>query len=255
MISKYRQYAIVGFSLCVMFVQTAASQDHPTVASRTPPVEAPRQVVLDLYAVEMSGQTLRQLGLGPEKSKQLGGPEVDSPLLENSTAWNAALETAVRLGRAQVISAPTIATVSGREAEMEVRGVDFNGEGGKKPGAANVSIQWTMKPTLMGVDKVRLVGQFSRSETDITRQFDTPNGSHPAMRMQQIAVGVEIPLGKPTVLGRVVRNTSALASDGEKSSQGSKKAAANSQETAMLIIVTASLADSKSGAVLKGARR
>ena len=253
--ARIGRYTAIGLSLCAMLVQTAKSQDHPKVASRTPPVEARPKIVLDLYAVEMSGQTLRQLGFGPEKSKQLGGPEVDSPLLENSTAWNAALETAVRLGRAQVISAPTIATVSGREAEMEVLGVDSNDEGGKKPGAANVSIQWTMKPTLMGVDKVRLVGRFSRSETDITRQFDTPNGPHPAIRMQQIPVGMDIPLGKPTVMVRAVRNTSTLARDGEKSSRGAKKAATRSQETALLLVVTASLADAKTAAVSKGVRR
>jgi hypothetical protein len=254
MISKFEAFAVVSLSLAAVLVQTAKSQDHPAVASRTPPVEATPQIVLDLYAVEMSGQTLRQLGLAPQGGKQLGGPFVDSPLLENSTAWNAALETAVRLGRAQVISAPTIATVSGREADMEVLGVEFNDEGSQKPGAAKVSIQWTMKPTLMGGDKVRLVGRFSRSETDITRELDTPNGPPPAVRLQQIPVGVEIALGKPTVLIRAVRNTSKLASD-EKSSRGSKKAAANSQETAMLIVATASLADAKGGAIPKGARR
>jgi hypothetical protein len=252
--SKFSAFAVVSLSLGAVLVQTANSQDRPAVASRTPPVEATPQVVLELYAVEMSGQTLRQLGLAPQDGKQLGGPFVDSPLLENSTAWNAALETAVRLGRAQVISAPTIATVSGREADMEVLGVDFSDDGSQKARAAKVSIQWTMKPTLVSGDKVRLDGRFSRIETDVTRQFNTPNGPRPAMRMQQIPVDVEIALGKPTVLVRAIRNTSKLASD-EKSSRGSKKAAANSQETATLIVATASLADAKGGAIPKGARR
>lgn len=245
-----------GFIILLLLIlgeRSVVGQDPAGGALRVPPVGEVQQVELRLYAVEMSGQTVRSLGLGAEDNG--GKRAAESPLLKNATAWDAALETAVRLGAARLISSPTLATVNGRAVELECVGTDFGEQEGKKAGPANTSIKWNVKPTLLGDDKVRIDFCFSRSRTDLTRGVATPAGLRPLVRLQEVQTGVEVPLSKPAVLGRLIRFESVPAPESKKDARASKKATDAPQETTTLLVVTANLIDAKRSAQPKSERK
>jgi hypothetical protein len=242
-------FSLVSFALLSSGGQAAKSQDQAPRVARIPPIEQVQQIVVQLYAVEMSGQTLRQLGLWSDDKdvkKVLSGlPLNDSPLLKDAGAWDSALETAVRLGAVQIISAPKLVTLSGREVEMEILGADFAEQPGNKAGAASTTIKWNVKPTLLKGDKIRFDYGFRRSQTDLTRWVATPAGNKPAERLQQFQSGVDVQLFKPTVLGRLMRYEAVPLPDAKRKPRGSKTASDAPQETTTLLVVTASLIDAK----------
>jgi hypothetical protein len=246
---------LVVFSLLTLGESLAGGEGSIGGVTRVPPTRDVQQVELRLYAVEMSGQTLRQLGLWTAANNdRLGSPAAESPLLKNAETWEAALETAVRLGAVRVISAPTIATVSGRAAEMECLGVDFDQRAAKKAGPANRSVKWSVKPTVTGSDKVQIDFRFRLSVTH-PLEVASPARVRPSDSGLEAHTSVEIPLLKPTVLAGLVVSDGASVPKAEKGATSAKGPDEAAQGTATLLVVTANRIDAKHPAQAKGERK
>jgi hypothetical protein len=208
---------------------------------RIPPAGEAQQIQLELCAVEMSGQTLRQLGLWTDdKDGSIGKPAADSSLLESVAAWNAALETAARLGAVRVITAPTLVTVSGRPAQIEYLGADFDSDAAKKAGLVHHSIKWSVTPTITKRDEVSIEVQFSLDRMH-PLEAASPSGVRPSDRSTKLETHVTIPFAKPVLLGGVIES-----SDSKDEAK---------QKMATIIVLSANRIEQKPASKMKDAQK
>ncbi len=208
-------------------------------------VTGEQTVILRMKVLELQTSKMRQLGFDFQTANgEVAGRSQQTASFFLSDAPNAIdgfIAALKEKGLVKVLAEPTLATVSGRPASFRSGG-EFPILVPQREGAVAVEYREfgtrvDCLPIVLGNGNIRLELRPTISEIDPSRAITINDSAVPALRTRTIDTAVEMQAGQTVVLGGLVQKCSSTSD-----------ACVNADETALVVTVTAELAEAQAQA-------
>ncbi len=182
-------------------------------------------ILVEVQVMEISRSKLRKLGVDYAEAREGAGHDRDQPEVPNVDAWAAAfhgscflepddgrlrlLEALKKDKLVKVLAEPTLVTLSGRPATLQIGGeypvMEPEPDGSHRVGYKSYGTRVDLLARTVGDDIIRLEIRPEISELDHTLAIDVGEHSFPARRVREMDTTVEIRSGYTFVIGGLVQ--------------------------------------------------